>query len=136
MNIPRKRSNSNSNKKSKEKYEILFKNEENEDFRVNEQLLKDVINSVNSIVLESFEQEISKVNFEQSLIVKKNFELLLKECIKQIDPEGKKVNVYLMIRSLSLPLFFRRSKFKENWKLPKNDLHGSVLLHEKIKWHD
>ena len=109
MNIPRKRSNSNSNKKSKEKYEILFKNEENEDFRVNEQCLKDVINSVNSIVLESFELEISKVNLEQSLIIKKNFELLLKECIKHIDAEGNKINVYLKIRSIKLLNFFRRS---------------------------
>lgn len=91
MNIPRKRSNSNnSNKKSKEKYEILFKNEENEDFRINVNIIRDIIKSVNSIVLESFELEISKISFEQSLIVKHNFELLLKECIKDIELEGKK----------------------------------------------
>ena len=89
MNIPRKRSNSNSNKKSKEKYEILFKNEENEDFRVNVDIVQDIVKSLNSIVLESFELEVSKVNFEQSPIVKKNFELLLKECIKSIELEGK-----------------------------------------------
>lgn len=89
MNIPRKRSNSNnSNKKTKEKYEILFKNEENEDFRLNVNIICDIIKSVNSIALESFELEISKVSFEQSLIVKKNFELLLKECIKDLELEG------------------------------------------------
>lgn len=81
MNIPRKRSGSNS-KKTKEKYELLFKNEESDE--VNENLLHEIINS--SIVCENFEIEVMKiVNIDQSTVVKKNLNLLLKECIKLLD---------------------------------------------------
>lgn len=89
MNIPRKRSNSNSNKKSKEKYEILFKNEESDELRINEQHLSDIISSVNSINLESFEAEILKINFDQATVVKKNLHLLFCECLKNIDDNGR-----------------------------------------------
>lgn len=81
MNIPRKRSGSNS-KKTKEKYELLFKNEESDE--VNENLLHEIINS--NIVCENFEIEVMKiVNIDQSTVVKKNLNLLLKECIKLLD---------------------------------------------------
>lgn len=81
MNIPRKRSGSNS-KKTKEKYELLFKNEESDE--VNENLLHEIINS--NIVCENFETEVMKiVNIDQSAVVRKNLNLLLKECIKLLD---------------------------------------------------
>lgn len=83
MNIPRKRSGSNSGKKIKEKYEVLFKNEETEEISV---LIKEFLPCKTQ--LEYFEQEINKVNFEQSLIIKKNFNLLLKECINGLSGEG------------------------------------------------
>jgi hypothetical protein len=81
MNIPRKRSGSNS-KKTKEKYELLFKNEESDE--INEKLFADIITSnVNS---ENFEVEVMKiVNIEQSAVVRRNLNLLLKECIKSLD---------------------------------------------------
>lgn len=81
MNIPRKRSGSNS-KKTKEKYELLFKNEESEE--VNEKFLAEIIGS--NINCENFEIEVIKiVNIEQSAVVRRNLNLLLKECIKSLD---------------------------------------------------
>lgn len=81
MNIPRKRSGSNS-KKTKEKYELLFKNEESDE--VNENLLHEIINC--HIVCENFEIEVMKiVNIDQSTVVRRNLNLLLKECIKLLD---------------------------------------------------
>lgn len=81
MNIPRKRSGSNS-KKTKEKYELLFKNEESDE--ISENLLNEIINS--NIVCENFEIEVMKiVNIDQSIVVRKNLNLLIKECIKSLD---------------------------------------------------
>lgn len=81
MNIPRKRSGSNS-KKTKEKYEVLFKNEESED--INEKLLGEIIAS--NINCESFENEVNKIgNIEQLAVVRRNLNLLLKECIISLD---------------------------------------------------
>lgn len=81
MNIPRKRSGSNS-KKTKEKYELLFKNEESDE--VNENLLQEIINS--NIVCENFEIEVMRiVNIDQSIVVRKNLNLLMKECIKYLE---------------------------------------------------
>lgn len=81
MNIPRKRSGSNS-KKTKEKYETLFKNEDSED--MSESFLKEIINSV--IICENFEIEVNKiVNIDQSAGVRKNLNVLLKECLKSLD---------------------------------------------------
>lgn len=85
MNIPRKRSGSNS-KKTKEKYEVLFKNEESEE--INENLLRSIINS--NIVYENFETDLMKiVNIEHSPFVRKNLNLLFKECIKSLDSSKK-----------------------------------------------
>jgi hypothetical protein len=82
MNIPRKRSGSNS-KKFKEKYEILFKNEEGEE--ISENLLAEIIYSIISV--ESIELEINKiVNIEQTNVVKRNINQLIKECIKFLEP--------------------------------------------------
>ena len=79
--IPRKRSGSNS-KKTKEKYEILFKNEETEE--LNDNLLKEIIFS--NINCDNFEDQVMKiVNIDQSAVVRKNLNLLLKECLKQLD---------------------------------------------------
>lgn len=81
MNIPRKRSGSNS-KKTKEKFELLFKNEESDE--VTDALIVEVINS--NLNLENFDFEIMKiVNIEQSPVVRKNLNVLLKECIKSLD---------------------------------------------------
>lgn len=81
MNIPRKRSGSNS-KKTKEKYEVLFKNEESEE--VNESLLTEIINS--KLVCENFEIEVMKiVNIDQSAVVRRNLNQLIKECINSLD---------------------------------------------------
>lgn len=81
MNIPRKRSGSNS-KKTKEKFELLFKNEESDD--ITDTLIQEIINS--NLNCESFEIEIMKiVNVEQSTVVKKNLNVLVKECIKSLD---------------------------------------------------
>jgi hypothetical protein len=89
MNIPRKRSGSGSSKKTKEKYEILFKNEENEE-NLSENVFNEIINSAHSIALEAFDLEISKVNFEQAAVVRKNFNQLLNLCIKNcIDEDGE-----------------------------------------------
>lgn len=77
MNIPRNRSNSN--KKLKEKYEVLFKNEETE-LPFNE-----VICSVNSINLDTFEQKIAEVNFEQAVNIRNNFKFLFKACLKDLE---------------------------------------------------
>lgn len=85
MNIPRKRSGSNS-KRTKEKFEIIFKNEESEE--LNENLFDEILSSV--INVENFETEIMKiVNIEQSAVVKKNLNLFFKHCINTIDL-GKK----------------------------------------------
>lgn len=82
MNIPRKRSGSNS-KKTKEKYELLFKNDESEE--LSENLLNEIINSKSS-TCENFEIEVMKiVNIDQSAVVRKNLSLLLKHCIKSLD---------------------------------------------------
>jgi hypothetical protein len=82
MNIPRKRSGSGSgSKKAKEKYEVLFKNEESDE--ISENNLNEIINCVNSINLESF-QEIIKSNIEHAA-VKKNLSLFLKKCISSLD---------------------------------------------------
>lgn len=81
MNIPRKRSGSNS-KKTKEKFELLFKNEESDE--ITDALIQEVINS--NLNLENFDFEIMKiVNIEQSPVVRKNLNVLLKECIKSLD---------------------------------------------------
>lgn len=81
MNIPRKRSGSNS-KKTKEKFEILFKNEESEE--INENLLTEI--SVEFINFENFEIEINKiVDIDKLAVVKKNLNLFIKECIKSLD---------------------------------------------------
>lgn len=82
MNIPRKRSGSNS-KKTKEKYEVLFRNEESEE-KLSESLMTDIINS--NISCDGFEIEVMKiVNIEQAAVVRKNLNLLMKECIKSLD---------------------------------------------------
>lgn len=81
-----KRSGSSS-KKTREKYEVLFKNEENtlnDEITVNENLLSEIINSSSTINFETFENEVLKCNFEQALF-KKNFNLLLNECIHELD---------------------------------------------------
>lgn len=91
MNIPRKRSGSNS-KKTKEKFEVLFKNEESEE--INENLLIEIINS--NINPENFEIEVMKiVNIDQSTVIKKNLNLLIKECIKSLD-SGNSKKKYLL----------------------------------------
>lgn len=85
MNIPRKRSGSNS-KKTKEKYELLFKNEESEE--ITENFLQEILNS--NIICENFEIEVMKiVNIDQSTVVRRNLNLLFKECLKTLD-SGKK----------------------------------------------
>lgn len=85
MNIPRKRSGSNS-KKTKEKYEALFKNESEE--MISESLLTEIINS--NINCENFEIEVMKiVNIDQAANVRRNFNLLIKECIKSLDSGEK-----------------------------------------------
>lgn len=82
MNIPRKRSGSNS-KKSKEKYEILFKNEESEE--ISENVLSEIICS-SIALLENVELEINKIlNIEQATVVKRNLNQLIKECIKYLE---------------------------------------------------
>lgn len=78
----RKRSGSNS-KKTKEKYEVLFKNDESAD-ELSENIMLEII-QINQINLENFESEISKCNFEQQPIVKRNFNSLMKYCIKSIE---------------------------------------------------
>lgn len=80
MNIPRKRSGSNS-KKTKEKYELLFKNEESDE--ITENLLSEIIKS--KIILENFDIEVLKVDIEKSGKVRKNLNLLIKECINSLD---------------------------------------------------
>ena len=81
MNNPRKRSGSNS-KKTKEKFELLFKNEETDE--INENLLQEIISS--NINCESFETEVMKiVNIDHCDVVRNNLNLFLKECIKSID---------------------------------------------------
>lgn len=88
MNIPRKRSGSNS-KKTKEKFELLFKNEDSEE--ITENFLQDVIMS--NILCENFEIEVMKiVNIEQSTVVKKNLNLLFKACLSSLDT-GKLQNI-------------------------------------------
>lgn len=82
MNIPRKRSGSNS-KKTKEKYELLFRNEESEE--LNENILQEIIEKSSRIVFESFEDLIKIVNIEQSAVVRRNLNSLIKECIKSLD---------------------------------------------------
>lgn len=85
MNIPRKRSGSNS-KKTKEKYELLFKNEDSEE--ITENFLHEVINS--NIVCENFETEVMKiVNIDQSAVVRRNLNLLFKQCLKTLDSGEK-----------------------------------------------
>lgn len=87
MNIPRKRSGSNS-KKNREKYELLFKNEESDE--INESLLNLIINS--NIACENFEIEVMKiVNIDQSVVVRRNLNLLIKECIKSLDSGEEKI---------------------------------------------
>lgn len=81
MNIQRKRSGSNS-KKTKEKYELLFNNEETND--ISETLLYEIINS--NIVCANFETEVMKiVDIDQCSVVRKNLYLLLKKCTKLLD---------------------------------------------------
>lgn len=81
MNIPRKRSGSNS-KKTKEKFELLFKNEETDD--ITDNLVQEIINS--NLNCESFEIEIMKiVNVDQSTVVRKNLNMLVKACIASLD---------------------------------------------------
>lgn len=81
MNIPRKRSGSNS-KKNKEKFELLFKNEESDE--ITDALIQEIINS--NLNCENFDFEIMKiVNIEQSTVVRKNLNVLFKECIKSLD---------------------------------------------------
>lgn len=81
MNIPRKRSGSNS-KRTKERFEILFKNEESEE--MNKNLFDEIISSI--INVENFETDVMKiVNIEQSAVVRKNLNLFFKHCIDSID---------------------------------------------------
>lgn len=78
MNIPRKRSGSNS-KKTKEKYELLFKNEESEEINFEE--IRD-----SKINLENFDIEVMKLTeIEKLPVVRKNLHLLIKECINSLD---------------------------------------------------
>lgn len=90
MNIPRKRSGSNS-KKTKEKFEVLFKNEESDE--LNEILLQEIISS--NIVYENFETEVMRiVNIDQSPFVRKNLNLLLKECIRSLDSRKFRIRYF------------------------------------------
>jgi transcriptional regulator with GAF, ATPase, and Fis domain len=80
MNIQRKRSGSQT-KKTKEKYEVLFKNEESEEISEN---LSEIID--NKILIENFEESLNKVvDIEKSVVIKKNINLLIKECINSLD---------------------------------------------------
>lgn len=89
MNIPRKRSGSGS-KKTKEKFELLFRNEESEEITKN--FLHEIINS--NLNCESFESEVMKiVNIDQSAVVRKNLNRLINECIKTLD-SGEKQKFY------------------------------------------
>lgn len=90
MSFPRKRSGSNS-KKSKEKYEILFKTaEDSEELSEN---LGTLTNTLASASLENFELDLSKANFENA-VIKKNFNLLLKYCIDNIETKDDgKINL-------------------------------------------
>lgn len=76
MSFPRKRSGSNS-KKLKEKYEVLFKNEETEE--LNESVLLEIIISQNINNIDNLELEIFK-NLDQPA-VKKNISRFMKYCI-------------------------------------------------------
>lgn len=86
MSFPRKRTWSNS-KKTKEKYDVLFKNEETEE--LSENVLMEILYSQNKIELEIFEMEISK-NIDHPA-VKKNISLFMKYCIDNCNPcdDGK-----------------------------------------------
>lgn len=87
MNIPRKRSGSGS-KKSKEKYDVLLKNtDENEE--LTENVLNEIINSSNAINLEVLELDVSKINFDNAVVVKRNFGLLLKLCVRNLIDDGE-----------------------------------------------
>lgn len=81
MNIPRKRSGSNS-KKTKEKFEVLFKNEESEE--ITENILLEIIES--KINVDNFEFEILKiVDIDKLAVVRKNLNLFIKTCIACLD---------------------------------------------------
>lgn len=108
MNIPRKRSGSNS-KKTKEKYEVLFKNEESDE--VNKNLLIEIIGT--KIQLENFEIEVMKiVDIEKSTVVRKNLNLLIRECINSLD-SGE---IWKIIRKLPAGLKVSDFSFKATQK--------------------
>lgn len=129
MNIPRKRSGSNS-KKTKEKYEVLFKNEESEE--ITESLLAEIINS--NISLDNFEIEVMKiVNIDQSVVVRRNLNLLIKEGIKSLDSGGcQKYFSETPTRYQNNVFIFRQ--LEKDCKQLENSRH-SVLLHdEEVQW--
>lgn len=126
MNIPRKRSGSNS-KKTKEKYELLFRNEESDE--INENLLNEIINS--NIVCENFEIEVMKiVNIDQSSVVRKNLNLLIKECIKSLDT-GKIVGNIVEVQTGRLMNISRQ--LEEDCKQLKDPWCAVLLYDEKIQ---
>lgn len=127
MNIPRKRSGSHS-KKTKEKYEVLFKNEEIEE--INENILTEIINS--NINCENFEIDVMKiVNIEQSAIVRKNLNQLIKECIKSLDSG----NVVRFISSANWMLIFLFTRqLQKDCKQLKNSWSAVLLHDEEIQW--
>lgn len=121
MSFPRKRSGSNS-KKSKEKFEVLFKSAEEGD-ELSENILVEISNSLQNLALDSFELEVQKANFE-NVVVKKNFNSLLKFSINSIGSDDEK-KVSSSLRSLSLIFYCLMRK--------SNGLIQTILDDEDLK---
>lgn len=82
MSFPRKRSGSNS-KKQKEKYEVLFKNDETEE--LSENMMLEIINNSHNINLENLELDIGK-SYDLPA-VKKNLSQFMRYCINNCNAE-------------------------------------------------